>query len=163
MTVAGDLLDEFDENFTLNLSNAVNATISDGLGLGTITDNDALPILSVDDVTVTEGDAGTVERDLHGQRSTPSAGAPLSVDYATANGTATAPADYGPPPAGCDFAAGETTQEVTVLVNGDLLDEANETFFVNLANATNATIADGQGVGHDHRRRRDAVARRSTT
>ena len=66
VTVAGDLLDEFDESFTLNLSSSVNATISDGLGLGTITDNDALPILSVDDVTVTEGDAGTVNA-LHGQ------------------------------------------------------------------------------------------------
>ena len=45
------------------------------------------------------------------------------------------------------FAPGETSQTVTVLVSGDLLDEANETFIVNLSGPTNATIADGQGIG----------------
>ena len=146
VTVAGDLLDEFDENFTLNLSNSVNATISDGLGLGTITDNDALPILSVDDVTVTEGDAGTVNAIFTVSLNTVS-GRALSVDYATANGSATAPADYASAADRLDFAAGETTKTVAVTVNADLLDEANETFNVNLANATNATIGDGQGIG----------------
>src|SRR5439155_6497045 len=45
------------------------------------------------------------------------------------------------------FAPGTTTRTVTVPVLGDLLNEANETFFVNLSNPTNAVISDGQAIG----------------
>jgi hypothetical protein len=45
------------------------------------------------------------------------------------------------------FAPGETSKTVTVLVNGDRLAEPNETFVVNLSSPTNATVADGQGLG----------------
>ena len=55
----GDLLDEIDETFNLNLSVPVNATIADGSGLGTITDDDALPALAVNDVTISEVDSGS--------------------------------------------------------------------------------------------------------
>ena len=44
--VTGDLLDEIDETFTVTLTNPTNATITDGIGLGTITDNDPTPTLS---------------------------------------------------------------------------------------------------------------------
>ena len=50
-----------DETFNLNLTGAVDATIADALGVGTITDNDPAPPLSVDDVTVAEGNAGTID------------------------------------------------------------------------------------------------------
>ncbi len=143
--VAGDSLDEIDETFTLNLSNAVNATIADGSGLGTILDNDALPIASVNDVTVTEGDTGTVDATFTVSLNTPS-GRALSVDYATANNTATAPADYTAVSGNLSFAAGETTKTVTVAVNGDLLDEVNETYSLGLSNPTNVTIG-GSGLG----------------
>ena len=143
---SGDLLDEIDETFTLSLANPVNAAISDPLGLGTITDNDATPTLSVDDVTVTEGDAGTVNATFAVNLSAPS-GRAVSVDFATANGSATAPADYVATSGTLDFAAGETAKTVTVVVNADVLDEINETFTTVLSNATNATIADGTGVG----------------
>src|SRR5262249_49900732 len=45
------------------------------------------------------------------------------------------------------FNPGDTTKPITVVVNGDTVNEPNETFFVNLSSALNATIADGQGVG----------------
>ena len=45
------------------------------------------------------------------------------------------------------FAAGETSKTITIQVIGDRLAEPNETFFVNLSSPTNATVADGQGVG----------------
>ena len=57
--ILGDTLDETAETFFVNLSNPVNAAISDGVGQGNITDNDLPPSLSIDDVTVTEGDSGT--------------------------------------------------------------------------------------------------------
>ena len=55
-------------------------------------------------------------------------------DYQAGSGTLTIP-------------AGQRTGTITVLVNGDRLAESNETMFVNLSSPTNATIADGQGVG----------------
>jgi chitinase len=72
---------------------------------------------------------------------------PVTVAYATGNGTATAGSDYQAASGTLTFAPGETTKTITVLVYGDRLGEPNETFVVNLSGPTNATIADGQGVG----------------
>ena len=146
VTVSGDALDEIDETFTLDLTNASNATIADNLGLGTIIDNDPLPTVSVNDVAVTEGDTGTVVATFTVSLNAPS-GRAVSVDYATANNTATTPADYAAALGTLNFAAGETTKTVAVTVNGDTLDEINETYFLNLTNPSNATIGDGSGLG----------------
>ncbi|NET59970.1 MAG: DUF4347 domain-containing protein, partial [Symploca sp. SIO2E6] len=56
--IINDNLNEADETFTVNLTGATNANILDGQGVGTITDDDPLPNLSIDDVTVNEN-AGT--------------------------------------------------------------------------------------------------------
>jgi hypothetical protein len=70
------------------------------------------------------------------------------VRYATANGTATtAGNDYVATTGTLTFLAGQTSKLVSVLVRGDRTMEANETFFVNLSNATNALILDAQAVG----------------
>jgi chitinase len=73
--------------------------------------------------------------------------ATITVAYATANSTETAGSDYQAQSGTLTFAPGQTSQTVTVLVNGDRFAEPNETFVVNLSNPTNATIADGQGQG----------------
>ena len=101
----GDLLDEANETYFLNLSGAVDATVTDAQGVGTITDDDPLPALAVDDVSVTEGDAGTVDATFTVSLSAPS-GRAVTVDYATANGTATAAADYTAAAGTLAFAAG---------------------------------------------------------
>src|SRR5262249_5931947 len=59
VTVAQDALDEDDETFAVNLSGATNATIADAQGVGTITDDDAAPSLSINDVAGPEGNLGT--------------------------------------------------------------------------------------------------------
>jgi hypothetical protein len=70
------------------------------------------------------------------------------VGYATANGTATAAdADYVAASGTVSFAPGETTRPVSVTVNGDTKNEANETFAVNLSGPVNATVSDNQGIG----------------
>jgi hypothetical protein len=64
-----------------------------------------------------------------------------------ANGTAVAPGDYTAKSGSLSFSPGVVTRNLTVTVKGDNLSEDDETFFVNLSNPTNATIADAQGVG----------------
>ena len=86
VALIGDARDEIDESFTVDLSGAANATIADGQGLGTITDDDPQPSLSVNDVTVTEGNTGTVDATFTVTLSAVS-GRAVTVNYATANGT----------------------------------------------------------------------------
>ena len=144
--VNADLLDEQDEAFFLDLSGATNATITDHRGVGTITDDDPLPSLSVGDVTVSEGNSGTANATFTVTLS-PASGRAVSVNYATANNSASAGSDYVAASGPLSFAAGETTKTVTVSVNGDVVDEENESFFLNLATPTAATIGDNQGLG----------------
>jgi len=149
VTVNGDTLVEGDETFVVNLSNAVGATIADAQGVGTILNDDApppVPSISISDVTVTEGNTGTVSAAFTVSLSTATS-AVVTVDYATADGTATAGSDYVAAAGTLTFAPGTTTQVVTVTVNGDTLVEGDETFAVSLSNAVGATIADAQGVG----------------
>ena len=144
--VAGDLLDEGNDTFTVGLSGAINATIAAGGGVGTITDNDPTPTIAITNVSATEGNSGTVNAVLTVSLSAAS-GRAVTVNYATGDGTATvAGTDYTAGAGTLTFAAGTTTQSVTVVVRGDALNEGNETLNVNLSGATNATIADSQGV-----------------
>lgn len=107
------------------------------------------PTLNISDVTVTEGDSGSVNATFDVTLSTPS-DQTVIVDYFTSNGTATEPADYTAVNGPLFFSPGQTLKTVTVPVNGDTLQEGDETFFVNLTNVTNAVIGDGQGIGTIH-------------
>jgi hypothetical protein len=104
------------------------------------------PTVSVNDVTITEGNAGSVTATFTVSLSAIS-GQPMTVNYVTANNTATAGSDYQGTSGTLTIPVGQTTATITVLITGDRLSEPNETFFVNLSSPTNATIADGQGVG----------------
>ena len=144
--VNGETLNEPSETFFVNVTNVINAVVVDGQGVGTIVNDDPLPSLSINDATVIEGNAGTVNAVFTVTLSAAS-GQTVSVNYATADGTATQPADYTNTSGTLTFAAGTTTQTITVPVIGETVPEANETFFVNLSGAVNATIADNQGLG----------------
>ena len=71
----------------------------------------------------------------------------VTVDYATADGTAKAGSDYTATSGKLTFAAGETTKTVAVKVLSDNVAEGVETFSLKLSNATQATISDATGVG----------------
>src|SRR6185503_2076275 len=142
--VIGDLLDEADEHFELRLSQPVNATIADGVGTGTIRDDDGAPQLTVGDVTVHEGDSGFTSIDVPIRLSAAS-GLVVTVAFTTADGTATSPADYLSAAGTATIPAGATQHMVTLQVRGDGVDEPDESFELRLSTATNATIADGAG------------------
>jgi len=105
-----------------------------------------LPRLQVSGVSVTEGNTGTVSAVFTVALSSAST-QQVTVQYATADGTATAGSDYQAATGTLTIPAGQTTGTITVLVKGDRLPEPNETFNLNLSAATNANITDGQGVG----------------
>lgn len=142
-----DVLNEITEDFFLNLTSPVNAFIADAQGKASITDDDDAPTMSIGDISVNEGLSGTTSFVFTVLLSAAS-GQNVSVNYATANGTATtADSDYQSKSGSITFAAGEITKTITVLVNGDNVVEPDETFFVNLSSAAGAFIADNQAVG----------------
>nr|MCM0594427.1 M10 family metallopeptidase C-terminal domain-containing protein [Gloeotrichia echinulata DEX184] len=143
VAVTGDLTIEPNETFFVNLSNAANATIADNQAVGTITNDDTLPTLSINDITVVEGQ--TPQAVLTVTLSSASS-QPVTVNYTTAPGTATANADYTTSSGTLTFAANTTTAQITVPILNDSLSEANETFQVNLSSPTNANLQKASGT-----------------
>lgn len=147
VAVLGDTIDEYDQQFYVLLSNATGAVISDSAGVGTILDNDAAPTMTISDVTANEGQRGNTSFNFTVSLSAASEKS-ISVNFATANGTATtADGDYVGRNSTLYFSPGQTTGTITITVRADKKKEANETFFVNLSGAVDATIADNQGLG----------------
>jgi len=115
-------------------------------GTGTVTQV-VIPGISINDVTVAEGQSGTSVLNFTVTLSAAS-NLPVTLNYQTANGTATAPSDYvAIPLTSLTFDPGVTTKTFTVLINGDVNFEPDETFTVNLTNPTNATITRAAGTG----------------
>jgi hypothetical protein len=105
------------------------------------------PSFSIDNVTMAEGNAGTTTFSFTVTK-TGTTALSASVNYATADGTATdADNDYEPTSGTLTFAAADTTKQVSVTVNGDTTPEVDETFTVVLSSPTNATISQGTGTG----------------
>lgn len=141
-----DSLDEFDETFTLELSNENNVTVADSSGEATITDDDAQPTLTIANVSVTEGDSGTTTANFVVSLSAVS-GKTITVDYDTAAVTAAAGTDYVMASNTLTITPGLSSETVSITINGDVIDEFNETFEVNLSGETNVTVTDAQAIG----------------
>jgi hypothetical protein len=144
--VAGDTIDEPDETLFLNLSDSINAFIADGTGVGTIRDNDPLPLIRISDATVIEGDSGVVPARFHVTLSSASEKS-VMVDFIAQDGSARAPSDYTDVFGTLTFAPGETDKVVVALVRGDTKVERNEFFWIFLSGPDNGRIADGAGMG----------------
>ncbi len=144
--VNGDLLNELNETFFVNVNNVTGATVTDGQGIGTINNDDALPTLSVNDVSVNEGNSGSSSATFNVTLSAAS-GQTVTVSYATSNGTATAGSDYTAASGMLTFTPGQTARTFTAPILGDTTVEPDETFNVNLSSPTNANLGDGSGLG----------------
>ena len=118
--------------------------------------------MSVGDVTVDEGDIGTTDMTFTVSLSAPS-DQTVTVDYATANGTATQPADYTQAAARSRSPPARRRKTVTVTVKGDTLDENDETFTVGLSNPVERDDRRRQRRRDDHRRRPARQRSRSAT
>ena len=146
--INNDGTDETDETVNLTLSNASPGVFltPNAAAVLTIIDNDSPPTISVEDVSHEEGNVGTNQFSFRVSLSGASS-FPISLDFLTADGTATFNSDYLPANGQVNFAPGETLKNILVTINGDLTTELNETFFVNLSNPANATLADNQALG----------------
>ncbi|MFQ5507807.1 MAG: Calx-beta domain-containing protein, partial [Leptospirillia bacterium] len=143
--IVDDLLDEGNETVVVDLSNGVNATVDIPTQTHTYTiiDDDAAAI-SINDVAVTEA-VGGVNAVFNVTLSAPSASS-VTVNWATADGTALAGVDYTAGSGTLTFLSGETLKTVTVAVSDDILDEDTESFTVGLSLPVGATIADATGL-----------------
>ena len=143
--VNGDTVDETQETFFLDISNVQNATVNSNRGTGFINDDDG-PTISINDVTITEGNSGTKAATFTLTLSGASVEA-IAIRAITTPGTATASTDYNPINSVVIFQPGTVTRTVDVGIIGDTNLEPNETFTVNLSDPFGTTIADGEGVG----------------
>src|SRR4051795_6978430 len=127
--VNGDTTPETDETFFVNVTNVTGATVTDGQGLGTIVNDDAAPNLTINDVSLNEGNAGTTTFTFTVSLSAPAPAGGVTFDIATANSSAVAPGDFTAKSlTGQTIPAGSSTYTFDVLVNGDTTPEADETF-----------------------------------
>ncbi|MCA2720146.1 Calx-beta domain-containing protein [Microcystis sp. M169S2] len=147
-----DTILESNETVILTLATGTGYTVGTTTPVtGTINNDDSASI-SINDVTVSEGNSGTTNAVFTVTLSNP-VDTSVTLNYSTANGTATtADNDYTAiATTPLTFNVGETSKTITVAVNGDTKVENNETFFVNLsnlqANGLNVTINDNQGQG----------------
>jgi len=142
--VTGDNIDEAEETLSLDLSSPVNAAIIDPQGIVTILDNDTATI-SIDDVSVTEGNSGTVTASF--TVSMTESSKTVTVNYSTAGNTATSDIDFISASNTLTFAPGDTEKTIDISIQGDLVDENSESYYVNLTGPDNAVISDSQGLG----------------
>jgi len=114
-----------------------------------VTANGGEVSLSINDVTMAEGNTGTSTATFTISLSAPAPVGGVTFDIATADNTATvADNDYvARSLLAQNIPQGGQTFDFAVTVNGDTTPEPNETFFVNVTNVTGATVADGQGLG----------------
>ncbi len=115
----------------------------EGVGLS-VPPPEVLPTLSVADAQTQEGQDATLDFAV---TLSPAASDTVTVTWATADGTATAGADYTAADGTLTFAAGETAMTVTVTVLDDAVDEGEETLTLTLSDASGAVLADADATG----------------
>ena len=148
ITINGDFTNEADENFFVNLSALTGADFASGgnQGSGLILNDDTRQ-LNIDDPSITEGDLGTKELVFTVSLNQPAGPSGVTVNYSTSNNSATQPSDYLTETGSVTFAPGDTSKPISITINGDFTNEADENFFVNLSALTGADFASGGNQG----------------
>ena len=139
-----DAVDEPDETLTVSVT-GTTGTVGDAsdTGTGTIVDDDDAPAVVIGDVSVTEG--GDLVFDV--TLSNASSGT-ITVDLATADGTAVAGDDYTATTGTITFAPGVTAATFTVPTTDDAVDEPNETLTVSVTGTTGTVgVTSDTGTG----------------
>lgn len=144
--IVGDTEKESNETFAVSITDLTNAVANDDQAIGTILDDDVAPLITIGDVSVTEGNAGTTAA-VFPVTLTNATDQAVTVDWQTGDSTATvADQDYVPGSGTLTIPAKTTVDSIAVMVNGDTAPEPDETFTVRLSNPANAGIARAEAV-----------------
>jgi hypothetical protein len=127
-----DLTYENEKELTINLTNAVFSALQANSVSGKIVSDDAVPSINITEPNTAEGSDAVIVLTL----SNPS-DLPISISYATADGTAKSGADYTANSGTVAFGANEVAKNITIKTLDDALDENEEIFSVNLSNPIN--------------------------
>lgn len=144
VNVNGDTVAEGDETFNIVLRDPANALLADAQGICTIIDDEGRPTLSINNITIVEGNSGQ-KTALFTVSLSAKTNQQVSVSYTTSGGTATEDKDYMKAWGTILFAPQQTSQTLSVNINGDTVYEGDETFFMTLSGASGAVIAKAQG------------------
>ena len=154
--IFGDTQVESDEQFYVTLSSPVGAVLDDSLSsaTSTITNDDVpmapddvvIPVITINDVSVTEGDSGTSQAVFTVSLDQPTSEL-VTVQFHSENGAAIAGEDYQAVSGELVFQPGEMTKTISVPILGDSVIESNEGFQVVLDQVTGATLASATGSG----------------
>jgi Calx-beta domain len=132
---------------TTTTSTSTTTTTSTSTSTTTTTTSlPSAPTISIADASVFEGRGGRRNMSFTVSLSSAAAGT-VTVHYETADGTATSGSDYQSKSGTVSISAGATSATITIKIYGDRTPEPNETFSVNLSNASGATIADATATG----------------
>jgi hypothetical protein len=151
VTVLGDAIGEYDETFTLVLSDPEGATILEGSAETTIANDDTGISISALDADKAEGNVGSTDFTFRVERLGLADGT-ASVDWrVTGSGSYPAGADDfvgGILPSGTiNFADGENFRDITIQVAGDYTYGQDQTFRVTLSNAAGANLVGNEALG----------------
>ena len=141
VAVTDDNIDEANETFNLTATVTSGTTANtSATGVGTIVDNDPAPVLNITGPATINETAGTATYTV---TLTGNTSLPVTVNYGTANGTATSGTDYTSTSGTLTFAVGETSKTITVPILNDFKVENSENYTISLSSPTNATINTG--------------------
>ncbi|QOV90034.1 Calx-beta domain-containing protein [Humisphaera borealis] len=150
MNVVGDTAVESNESFFVNLSSFYSATFADSQAVATIVNDDqAVTVagLSVNDVSITEGAGATTKNLAFTVSLSKKVAKAVTFSYATQGNTAASGTDFVAKTGTATIAANALSVVVNVVIKGDAVYEPDETFYLKLSNAVNATILDNTGIG----------------
>jgi hypothetical protein len=151
VVIKGDTLPEGDETFGAYIDeNWIEEAVEGRVNaVATIVDDDGAPTLSVDDMSIVEGDSGTKVLTFTARLGGPNNAMPATFAFSTRNGTATAGSDYNARVGGQGyFAPGELVRTFNIVVAGDTAVEPTESFVVDLSPMSGLNIVDRQATGY---------------
>lgn len=147
VTKFGDSIFEADESFSVDLTGATaGIDVTAANAAGTITNDDAGPAVSIADAARAEGNVGNANLTFAVSIANP-AGTDVTVNFSTSPIDATANVDYTTTAGTATIVASATSATLIVPIVGDLVDEGDEQFNVNLSATSTSMIGDGQAVG----------------
>ena len=134
--ITQDENDEANESFNVVISNLTNVSASNTSASIGIIDDDGAPTIYFNDASVNEGSSLTIPVLLSNTSELP-----ITVNYATVDGTATSGKDYTSNSGQLTFAPGESSKSITLETIDNELDEDNRGLTVRFDNPSNAELS----------------------